>query len=250
MIRSAGQKTRDEYLALAKTYYYGSQDAVWNTWSDSEARHWLVEHGVLSPTDADRTAPEKLRAHVAAAYGSTRDYLYRGWTDSDLRALLVAAGVLEPLKPWDTPVSRARTARDEYIALLEAHGRSLVDSSAYVLTWSDQHLRAYLADAGLALQDIESWGRDHLLRETRSRLTEASSTTSGFFDNALWRAKEVARHVLGSVHSAAGAVEHAAEQKHHDATASASAISKTASRAASSASAEASKRLKEAREDL
>jgi len=32
-----------------KKYYYDSSDKVYNTWSDSELKSWLVDHNVIKP---------------------------------------------------------------------------------------------------------------------------------------------------------------------------------------------------------
>lgn len=236
-----------EQLSLAQKYYYGAHDAVWDSWSDSEVRHWLIEHGVLTKQDADKTTPERARELLSGAYATTTEYLYRGWTDSDLRALLVAAGVLAPLRPGDLPSPRTRS---EYVELLEAHARAWAEQSAYVVTWSDQHLRGFLASAGVALPDIESWSRERLLQETRSRLTEAAKGTNGFFFGALWRVREVAQHALSAFQRAAGDLKSSAADQSYSASKSASIASKSASRVSASASAKVSEALKKGKVDL
>ena len=36
-----------------KKYYYNCADSVWNTWSDSELKAWLIDHGFLK-NDVER----------------------------------------------------------------------------------------------------------------------------------------------------------------------------------------------------
>jgi hypothetical protein len=41
------QKKGDELVALMKSYFYSASDKVWNSWSDSELKGWLVDHGIV-----------------------------------------------------------------------------------------------------------------------------------------------------------------------------------------------------------
>ena len=43
-----------------KKYYYSSADKVWDTWSDSDLKSWLVEHGLLE-SDAQKKRDELVK---------------------------------------------------------------------------------------------------------------------------------------------------------------------------------------------
>jgi len=43
-----------------KQYYYGTQDRVWHTWSDSDLRNWLIDQGVIK-SDAQVTRDKMLK---------------------------------------------------------------------------------------------------------------------------------------------------------------------------------------------
>jgi hypothetical protein len=43
-----------------KNYYYSSSESVWDTWSDSQLRDWLVTRGVIK-SDAQVTRDKMLR---------------------------------------------------------------------------------------------------------------------------------------------------------------------------------------------
>ena len=43
-----------------KKYYYKYTDKVWNTWSDSEQRSWLVDHKLLK-NDAQKSHDELIK---------------------------------------------------------------------------------------------------------------------------------------------------------------------------------------------
>jgi hypothetical protein len=43
-----------------KTYYYSTKDAVYDSWSDSELKKWLVDHGVIK-SDAQVSREKMLK---------------------------------------------------------------------------------------------------------------------------------------------------------------------------------------------
>lgn len=49
LIKSDYQKNRDHLVGQMNKYYYDSTDKVYNTWSDSELKSWLVDHNVIKP---------------------------------------------------------------------------------------------------------------------------------------------------------------------------------------------------------
>jgi hypothetical protein len=49
LIKTDYQKNRDYLVEQMKKYYYGPSDKVYNTWSDSEIKSWLVNHNVIKP---------------------------------------------------------------------------------------------------------------------------------------------------------------------------------------------------------
>jgi hypothetical protein len=59
-VKSDAQKSREHYTELMKKYYYGTQDRVWSTWSDSELRNWLIDQGVIK-SDAQVTRDKMLK---------------------------------------------------------------------------------------------------------------------------------------------------------------------------------------------
>lgn len=44
-----------------KMYYYDPTDMVWSTWSDSQLKQWLVDHGIVkSDAQASRDKMVKM----------------------------------------------------------------------------------------------------------------------------------------------------------------------------------------------
>ena len=49
LIKPTDEKNRDYLVGEMKKYYYDSSDKVYNAWSDSELKSWLVDHSVIKP---------------------------------------------------------------------------------------------------------------------------------------------------------------------------------------------------------
>ena len=47
IVKSDYEKNRDALIRQMKKYYYGPSDMVWSTWSDSQLKQWLVDHGIV-----------------------------------------------------------------------------------------------------------------------------------------------------------------------------------------------------------
>jgi len=43
-----------------KKYYYGPSDMVWSSWSDSQLKQWLVDHGVIK-SDAQASRDKMIK---------------------------------------------------------------------------------------------------------------------------------------------------------------------------------------------
>lgn len=43
-----------------KKYYYNTSDSVYSTWTDSQLKQWLVEHGVMK-SDAQASRDKMLQ---------------------------------------------------------------------------------------------------------------------------------------------------------------------------------------------
>lgn len=49
LVKTDHQKSRDYLIKQIKEYYYDPSDKIYNTWSDSEIKAWLVDHSVIKP---------------------------------------------------------------------------------------------------------------------------------------------------------------------------------------------------------
>jgi hypothetical protein len=60
VIKSGAEKNRDKLRAFMNKYHYSVKDAVWSTWSESQLKNWLVEHGYVK-SDAQLTRDKMIR---------------------------------------------------------------------------------------------------------------------------------------------------------------------------------------------
>jgi len=104
-------------------YYYDHLDTVWSTWSDSQLKQWLVEHGVIkSDAQVTRDKMTKMIQFVISVtisigdslrfnrdnYYSAKDTFWRAWSDNQIRDYLVENGYIR---------SDAQVRRDELYKL-------------------------------------------------------------------------------------------------------------------------------------
>jgi len=163
-----------------KQYYYNVNDRVWDTWSDSELRSWLIEQGVVK-SDAEIRREKMLKlvewvlyllstCSACADLGSHRtrtdslardNYLnakntaWGAWSDSQMREWLIEHGYLR---------SDAQVKRDQLVNLMSEKYHTVSDKTAAYLTWPDARLRAYLRERGVS-ENLVPTTRPGLLRE-------------------------------------------------------------------------------------
>lgn len=60
LLKPTDTPSRSSLLGEMKKYYYTLTDNVWNTWSDSELKAWLVDHGFLK-SDVEKNRDELVK---------------------------------------------------------------------------------------------------------------------------------------------------------------------------------------------
>lgn len=78
-----------------KTYFYTANDRVWDTWSDAQARAYLVKNKVVAEADAAGLKRDKLERLLEDNYYKLPDNLEQSWKNSDMRDWLVKQGFLK-----------------------------------------------------------------------------------------------------------------------------------------------------------
>lgn len=107
----------DRYLS---DNYASAQDTIWSSWTDSQLRDWLIEHGYLR-TDAQKSRDELIKLmnekvntlipnaclHTDSFFqyddASAKSASYLVWPDARLRAYLRNRGVSEDAIPTSRP---------------------------------------------------------------------------------------------------------------------------------------------------
>ncbi|KAJ3728055.1 hypothetical protein DFJ43DRAFT_1156859 [Lentinula guzmanii] len=80
--RSPIEKSRDEYLDLE---VYNHSQRVWDTWSESDMKAWLVELDGIIKSDAE-VKKEKMRKLIQDNYVHSQSKLNSAWTESQMRS--------------------------------------------------------------------------------------------------------------------------------------------------------------------
>ncbi|KAF7373562.1 hypothetical protein MSAN_00566600 [Mycena sanguinolenta] len=208
VIASTADKKRNELLALMRDAYARVTTPMWEAWSDSYMREWLIAHD-LYPASAPPPTSDILTSKMSQYYYDTTSSVWSTWSDSDLKAWLVAHNIVK---------SDAQIQRDKLVKLLEdnytnakdtvweawsdtqmrewlvKHGEKTVPAKrdelvkmmqkkyheaddavgASYLTWPDARLRAYLRNRGIDESALPT-SRPGLLQETRIRWVQTQT---------------------------------------------------------------------------
>lgn len=149
-----------------KSYYYGANEKVWDTWTDSQLRDWLLEHKVIK-TDA-QLQREKYIKLVKDNYNSALDTIYSGWTDSQIHEWLVEHGYIR---------TETQVKRDELVKLFNDKYTDATTKTAAYLTWPDARLRAYLRNHDMdTAENMLPTSRPSLIQEVRIKWVQTSNT--------------------------------------------------------------------------
>lgn len=125
LIESDYEQNRGYLAEQMKKYYFDPSDKVYNAWSDSELKSWLVDHNVIKPEA--QVKREKLIKIISCAcspptctdpvsfihsdnYSSARGTIWSSWSDSEIRTWLIDNGYLK---------SDAQAKRDELVKLID-----------------------------------------------------------------------------------------------------------------------------------
>ena len=180
------EKTRDEYLELAKQYYFYFQDNVYDTWTQADLRSWLVDHKII-PTDWSATRDEYLKL-VKDKYTTVLDSIWAGWKESDMRQYLSRQGVLDSHKQYSF---------DDLKRLMQEHAQAAASSAVKYVSWSDAKLRGFLKDHGVSLESLPK-DRHELLRLMRAYYSPSwSAEWHDTILNFLTRVKYGVRDMFG-----------------------------------------------------
>jgi hypothetical protein len=204
VIKSDSQKKRDELLGLMKTSYASVANPVWEAWSDSYMRQWLLDQNLISPTTPPTTRAD-LSAYMRNYYYDVNDYVWSSWSDSDLKKWLVDNGYVK---------SDAQLKRDKMIKLVSDTYTSA--TSTIVNSYSDSQLRAWAIEHGYLRSDAQI-KRDELVALVSSKYAEVKAKGSKYADAAATSAKKKASQASDAAGSAYDDAANYANQKYDEA---------------------------------
>ncbi|KAK7055434.1 hypothetical protein R3P38DRAFT_2847037 [Favolaschia claudopus] len=206
--KDLADKKRVDLLVLMRDVYARVTTPIWEAWSESYMREWLIAHDLYS-AKAPPPTTDVLKAKMSQYYYDVNDNVWSTWADSDLKSWLVAHNVIKSdaqiqreklvklieenytnaqdtvWEAWSDSQMRdwlvehgektVPAKRDQLIALMQKKYDDAKGTSASYLTWPDARLRAYLRNRGLSEEGLPT-SRPGLLQETRIRWVQAQTT--------------------------------------------------------------------------
>jgi len=220
--------TREQMLEKLRVGYASVADPVWDAWSDSYMREWLISHNLIPDTyDAKRATLAQQMQHY---YYNVQDTAYSSWTDSQYRDWAIKNGYLKSdqqiqreklqklvadnyasatdtvwgawsdsdMRSWlienGYMRSDAQVKRDELVKAINDKYKDASARTAAYLTWPDARLRAYLRERGVSEAALPT-SRPGLLQETRIKWIQTQNSSSALYN-------KVRDLINSSVHSA------------------------------------------------
>ncbi|CAK5280441.1 unnamed protein product [Mycena citricolor] len=207
LAKDAAEKTRDEMLAMMRDTYVRATQPIWEAWSHSYMRDWLIAHDLITPPAP--STPEIVKAKMSQYYYDVNDRAWTSWTDSDMKSWLVSHNIIKSdaqiqrekltkliednylnardtlWESWSDSQMRDWLAehgeknvpakRDQLVKLMQNKYNDAAGMSAAYLTWPDARLRAYLRNRGIDESGLPT-SRPGLLQETRIRWVQAMTS--------------------------------------------------------------------------
>jgi hypothetical protein len=164
--KAAGKMSRQQMLDKMRDGYASVSEPVWETWSDSYIREWLLTHNLIPDTyDAKRATLLQQMKHY---HYSLSDTFFPTWSTSQLHSWLVAHNYLK---------SDQQLHREKLLHLVRSHYLSTSDS--FWSAWSDSDMRAWLIQNGYMRSDAQA-KRDELVKAINTHYTDTASRTAAY----------------------------------------------------------------------
>lgn len=108
---------------------------VWDTWSDSQARAYLVKNKIVSQADAASYQRDRLEKLLEENWHRLPDTISATWKDSEMRDWLVQNNYLK---------SDAQLKADDVKTLFTKHYSVGHSKTHDYLSWTDNRMRGWL----------------------------------------------------------------------------------------------------------
>jgi len=211
LVKSKGQKKKEELLSLVSDNYYSLRDAAYTSWSDESLKSWLVQKGIIK-SNVQKKREEYLDLFKQNYY-TAQDKVWDTFSDSKIRDFLVSNGVIEGTvaeklargdleKYMEKNYIKLSTSLDEMKEWLMSHALGVEDNTSVeeikqkflyhygtefsrlheYLTWSDARIRGWLRENKLGFEQNAS--RDELLQAIRENYVVVQNSLPVFFRNS------------------------------------------------------------------
>jgi len=212
--KAATTLTKQQLVEKMRSGYASVIEPIWDTWSDSYMREWLIGHSLIPDTyDAKRATLAQQMKHY---YYGLSDRVWSSWSDSELKSWLVKNGYVKNdqqinrekmvklvednyatasstiWSAWsDSDMhnwliengylrSDAQVKRDELVKTINDKYTDMSTRAAAYLIWPDARLRAYLRERGISERALPT-SRPGLLQETRIRWVQSTTRSEQLF---------------------------------------------------------------------
>lgn len=127
-----------------------SWDNVYDSWSDSDLRSWLKQHGILAAPKSTRSelleyAQEVVyaaRDNVQGAFESASESAIESWNDSQLREFLLQHGIVAP-----------HSGREQLLVLAQRKQREIQTAAAKMYEEASKSISSAYGDATVLASD-------------------------------------------------------------------------------------------------
>lgn len=100
VVKSDYENKRDSLINKMNYYFYTPQQKVYDTWSESELRNWLINHDIVkSSAQIDKRKLQKLVAYVSIIFQTLHTEVYPGTTMLPPQIQFGQAGKIVTLNP-------------------------------------------------------------------------------------------------------------------------------------------------------
>lgn len=114
-------------MATMRDQYYTASDNIWDSWSESKMRKFLIENDLAQKSDVADLKRHELENNLASNYYKAKTVLHSNWSEKQMRDWLINNGYMK---------SDAQATKDEVFDTFRNKYTAKPSASSY-LSWSD-----------------------------------------------------------------------------------------------------------------
>jgi len=173
---SSTESARKALADRMSKYYYDTNSYVWDSWTDSQLRAWLIDNNVIKG-DSKTLARNKMTKLVENSYTSATTTVLSTWSESQLRSWLVDNGYMSTSESGKLGGKGLfERVKDKFSSSKEST-KSIAPYHHSFAAWPDPRLRAFLLEHGVKESQIPE-SRPTLLQKMGEVWSESPGTWS------------------------------------------------------------------------